>query len=91
MSTLDDSVPVVLGLVITDAFFHPTGGVVLDLQPDAERAGHAVLAVGYGASTTGDSAILVRNSWGLGWGLGGYAWLSSAYVSRQLFETATLT
>ena len=56
--------------------------------------GHAVIAVGYddkrhvkgtseGApATTG--ALLIRNSWGTGWGDSGYGWLPYAYVEQGL-------
>lgn len=91
ISHLDNGEPIVLGLVITDAFYEPGDtGVVPDLIPDIERAGHAVLAVGHGMHG-GEPAILVRNSWGEAWGLQGYAWLTRAYIDRQLRETATLT
>jgi C1A family cysteine protease len=45
------------------------------------------LAVGYDdaraiRSTRG--ALLTRNSWGTGWGDGGYGWLPEAYVKEQL-------
>jgi C1A family cysteine protease len=41
--------------------------------------GHAVLAVGYDDSK---SAVLVRNSWGSGWGLNGYFWLPYDYITN---------
>lgn len=56
--------------------------------------GHAIVAVGFddsikikntnskGIETTG--ALLIRNSWGSGWGLGGYAWLPYEYVLKGL-------
>jgi C1A family cysteine protease len=56
--------------------------------------GHAVDAVGYddsmkikntspgGVETTG--ALLIRNSWGTGWGNAGYGWLPYEYVLRGL-------
>jgi Cysteine protease len=90
-ATLDKKVPVILGLVITDAFFRPDAlGIVSDITPDTERGGHAVLAVGHGLDQAGQEAVLIRNSWGPGWGLDGYAWLSRSYVDRQLHETASL-
>ena len=62
--------------------------------PD-ERAiwGHAIVAVGfdngkkitntrYNTTTTG--ALIIRNSWGTGWGDGGYGWLPYAYVENKL-------
>lgn len=90
-ATLDKKVPVILGLVITDAFFRPDAlGIVPDITPDTERGGHAVLAVGHGHDQAGQEAVLVRNSWGPGWGRDGYAWLSQSYLDRQLHETASL-
>lgn len=89
---LDEGVPIVLGLIITDAFYRPDAhGVVPDRDLDPERGGHAVLAVGHGHNPKGLPAVLIRNSWGPGWGIGGHAWLSGAYLDRQLHETATLT
>ena len=56
--------------------------------------GHAIVAVGYddnmkikntnpgAAETTG--ALLIRNSWGPGWGAAGYGWLPYEYVLRGL-------
>lgn len=56
--------------------------------------GHAIVAVGYddsmkiknsnpkGVETTG--ALLIRNSWGSGWGIAGYAWLPYEYVLKGL-------
>ena len=93
VAILNGNCPVVLGLVITDAFFRPDdAGRVIFRTQDAERCGHAVLAVGYRVSEAGgQEALLIRNSWGDGWGIGGYAWLPRDYVERQLHETAVLT
>jgi C1A family cysteine protease len=54
---------------------------------DFLRGGQAVIAIGYDdvrviRSTRG--ALLIRNSWGTGWGEGGYGWLPDAYVKEQL-------
>lgn len=88
---LDQNVPVILGLVITDAFFRPDAlGMIPDVTHDPERGGHAVLAAGYGLDPAGQEAVLIRNSWGPAWGLDGYAWLSRSYLDRQLHEIASL-
>ncbi|WP_168280874.1 C1 family peptidase [Rhizobium leguminosarum] len=90
-STLDSGRAVVLGLIISDAFWQVDAvGVVPDVVPDIDRGGHAVLAVGHGLDHAGKRYFLVRNSWGSEWGVGGYAWLSESYLARQLHETATL-
>ncbi len=66
---------------------YPTAG-------EKVAGGHAIVAVGYddamkiknanpgAAQTTG--ALLIRNSWGTGWGSDGYGWLPYEYVSKGL-------
>jgi hypothetical protein len=89
---LDIGMTAILGLVITDAFWTPgEAGVVPVRDPDIERGGHAVLAVGHGHDENGTRLILIRNSWGNRWGLNGHAWLSEHYLVRQLHQTALLT
>jgi C1A family cysteine protease len=49
--------------------------------------GHAILAVGYDDAKkigTSKGALLIRNSWGTGWGMGGYGWLPYDYVLKGL-------
>ena len=58
------------------------------------QGGHAVVAAGYddnriirNTSTGGPStrgALLIRNSWGTGWGDRGYGWLPYDFVLRGL-------
>jgi C1A family cysteine protease len=72
-----------------------TGKVPLPTANEKVLGGHAVVAVGYddavkientaigGVETTG--ALLIRNSWGTGWGpFGGYLWLPYDYVLKGL-------
>lgn len=58
-------------------------------KADADRllGGHAVVAVGYDdalPTKSGTGAVLIRNSWGTGWGNAGYAYLPYEYFLSQL-------
>ena len=75
----------------TQASVANKGAIPFPLPTDKVVGGHAVMVVGYSdtlkikhtgvvAPTTG--ALLIRNSWGTGWGDGGYGWLPYEYVLR---------
>ncbi len=55
-----------------------TGILTVPEASDTMLGGHAVLAVGYDDS---EGMLLVRNSWGPTWGLGGYFKMSYTYLS----------
>lgn len=56
-----------------------TGIVPMPRRGERILGGHAVLAVGYDDST---GHLIVRNSWGDGWGLGGYFMMPYAYATN---------
>ncbi|MFP3866590.1 MAG: C1 family peptidase [Desulfobacteraceae bacterium] len=69
------------------------GGIPYPCPNERAQWGHAIVAVGYddgkkikntmcNKETTG--ALLIRNSWGTGWGDNGYGWLPYDYVIHKL-------
>jgi C1A family cysteine protease len=69
------------------------GGIPYPCPGERAQWGHAIVAVGYDDKikiknlncnklTTG--ALLIRNSWGVGWGDAGYGWLPYDYVLNKL-------
>jgi C1A family cysteine protease len=71
--------PFVLGFTCYSSlpFKSTTGEIPLPSSHDHAIGGHAVLAVGYDDA---HHRILIRNSWGPGWGAGGYGSLPYAYL-----------
>ena len=59
-----------------------TGGNIDTFMPNTVRGGHAVTIVGYLAS----GRFIVRNSWGTGWGDGGFGYVSPAYIAAGFFD-----
>jgi hypothetical protein len=75
---------VALGLRITYGFHHSTDGHVAVPQPgESLLDGHAFLVVGYQESAVGSGVLIIRNSWGEGWGDGGYGYLPYGYLQGQ--------
>lgn len=88
-------VPSMFGFYGFDSFNQSDviGGIPYPCPNESARWGHAIVAVGYndsmkikntkcGKVTTG--ALLIRNSWGIGWGDKGYGWLPYDYVLNRL-------
>ena len=91
-TSLAGNLPAMFGFAVYSSM--PPGGdgkgeIPYPGSGDTLEGGHAVLAVGYDdqkkiGSTKG--ALLIRNSWGTGWGDHGYGWLPYAYVENGLAD-----
>lgn len=79
----------VLGLSLPDAFFRIEAPWILSV-PGPVRALHAVVAVGSGENK-GGRFVLIRNSWGTGWGNEGHAWLHENFLAAHLADLMVLT
>jgi len=81
---LSQGYPFVFGFTVYSSFESKsataTGIIPMPSSHDYILGGHAVVAVGY------DDAhqwFIFRNSWGSGWGAGGYGFISYAYLSNS--------
>lgn len=52
---------------------------IYDGSCTASTLNHAVVAVGYGAMSTGEEYWILRNQWGASWGADGYIYLPISY------------
>src|SRR6267154_183506 len=82
---VNQSRPVIIGIEIGSHFFNLPANSVLDFDTREPVIGyHAVLAIGWGRYPAPSArALLVRNSWGPGWGISGHAWLTETYLSQR--------
>jgi hypothetical protein len=90
-ASLDAGSPVVVCMELSERFYTPLMDGTLPLKsPDPKTGIHAVIAVGHG-STAAERCLLVRNSWGPSWGLGGHAFLGQAYLSNRILSASVLS
>lgn len=86
-------VPSMFGFYGFDSFNNSDvkGGIPIPCPGENAKWGHAIVAVGYDdnkkikntlCNTQTKGALLIRNSWGTGWGDHGYGWLPYEYVLK---------
>lgn len=94
IETLKKDTPVIISTKLTSNFYVNDGFITYaDSQKDSSIAmddhakGHAYLAIGYlelpekYKNTEGSFCLLVANSWGKGWGAGGYGCLTEKWLT----------
>jgi C1A family cysteine protease len=81
---LADGFPFVFGFSVYESFesreVARTGKVPMPKPRERCLGGHAVLGVGYDDA---EKRFIVRNSWGAGWGQGGYFTMPYAYLANR--------
>jgi hypothetical protein len=73
--------PLILSTPWYQSWFRPVGAPKTLPAPDTQVGGHAILVIGY--RPTG---VLLRNSWGAGWGDSGNVIMPWAYVTSRAWE-----
>lgn len=94
---LAGNMPLMFGFTVYSSYQYSgsNGQISFPSPNESVVGGHAVVAVGYddakkiknpisGQETKG--ALLIRNSWGTGWGEQGYGWLPYEYVLKGLAD-----
>ncbi len=86
-AALAAGMPVVIGIPVYDNFFDVTaadGGYYDSISGDLAGY-HAITALGYNAS-----GLVIENSWGSGWGNGGFATLGWDFVNGYVFDAVSV-
>lgn len=87
-STLIGGNAVGVALRIGTEFFSLQEGTLQGADATAEVARHAVVITGFRRNPTLE--FQVRNSWGPGWGVDGYGWLTSQYIHQTAMFMFTI-
>jgi len=87
-------IPLIFGFYIFPSFeFGNKPGHIPFPGDEEAEGGHAIMAIGYNdeyiientqTQEMTKGALLIRNSWGIGWGDKGYGWLPYKYVTQRL-------
>ena len=95
VNALQNNFPIIVGLKLSPNFYKNKGLVLIkDIskkgQLDTHAKGHALLLIGHMLlpqslhETEGKYCFLTANSWGTGWGIGGYACLSENWIKHHM-------
>lgn len=85
--------PVVLIVEVTDEFTDAAADGAIAIPPITAPIGdyHAVVVVGAATSPDGSTRrLLIRNSWGEGWGVGGYGWMPLGFLEAFVVQAAVI-
>lgn len=92
--------PTVMGFYVDDQFLVNDGLISMGLKKGKKiekQYAHTVLAIGSVPlpkelhQTEGDYCHLVVNSWGSGWGIGGYSCLTKKWIESHIIENPSLS
>tara|TARA_R110002072_G_scaffold64203_5_gene159780 strand:+ start:125898 stop:127109 length:1212 start_codon:yes stop_codon:yes gene_type:complete len=96
--SLSNNHPIVGAFKLNEGFYDNKGHVFTKttsnrIKLDQHSAGHAIAIIGWMslpkkvAMSEGPYCFIVSNSWGAGWGVGGYSCLSQKWMERHMYDT----
>jgi C1A family cysteine protease len=84
----------VVGICIyeSQSLYSPNNGIVdVDVNSPLLKTGHEIMVVDYKTDKeTGKRLFLCENSWGIGYGLNGFVWLTEDYVNQGCYFAGTI-
>lgn len=90
-NSLAQGFPVIIGFTVYEGFESPdvAASGILKMPHWGEQAvgGHCVLVIGYDDAK---QEVLVRNSWGTGWGINGNFWMPYQYFKHLVSDMWTI-
>jgi hypothetical protein len=72
---------------VDKAFEQANGVEPIDAPSGPSLGKHAICLCGYRRAETGEFDFLVCNSWGIGWGNGGFGWINANRVMHESTES----
>jgi C1A family cysteine protease len=84
--------PVITLMRLSNSFFRINADGIVDEAPGDRpdlNIRHAVVSVGHGELKR-ERVVLIRNSWGAGWGAHGYGWVTEKFLRPRVFRLAIL-
>lgn len=85
-SAISQEHPIVIATNVDYAFEHWNSDLVWSGVVGGSLGGHAMCLVGYRPG-----AFRVLNSWGLGWGDGGFAWIAESIIANDVYDVSVIT
>lgn len=78
-------IPVIIGLNVYESLIKcPSSGLLSGKVHGMSRGRHAMVAVAVEQNPT--AQLCLRNSWGVGWGAQGHAWMDKTYFEQCVFS-----
>ncbi len=75
-----------MGVSVFPSFYKPVNGVVDLIEGEYFKGGHCVLV---GAYDDDIEKVVIKNSWGVDWGIGGFGYLTYKYIQKAMQSTWT--